>query len=450
MCGVAASVGDRSGERVTRMTQRLSHRGIRSSVTELGGASVGHVRLPIVGVGEDHDQPVRRGPWTVAFVGEILDFRERDPLAECDVDLVADAWSESGPEGFRELDGFWSVVAHDARDGTVHCLVDYLSQKPLYLRTDGGLSAVASEPDALLDLGPVVLDRVYLGAVVRYGYCQETWRTPYEGVRRMTPGEYAVLGPEGLRSLRRVDVLDPVRGSDDDLRREVEAAVRRRVTSSDVSVACLLSGGLDSSIAYVLGSRHGDLRAFHAENGEREVCVRVTNRFEDVALSTMDLPTALSYHQEPIDLGSLVPQAALSDAVGRTGTRVCLTGDGADEVFGGYGRSLRYDSQASDVWHELVAWHLPRLDRVMMRNLVEVRSPFLARRVVRIGLGLPWSDRRDKSSLRRVFRGELPAGVADVVKRPLRTIEVESDRERRSRNLVDLFTKEHGEMTCRQ
>jgi asparagine synthase (glutamine-hydrolysing) len=136
-----------------------------------------------------------------------------------------------------------------------------------------------------------------------------------------------------------------------------------------------------------------------------------------------------------------VPQCALSRSVGAQGIRVCLTGDGADEFFGGYGRSMRYDSQASDVFHELVAWHLPRLDRIMMRNLVEVRSPFLARRVAGIALGLPRTARYNKGILRSLFRADLPPGVADVSKRPLRTKRVEDDRESRSMELVRMFTE---------
>lgn len=435
----------------------MEHRGIRSRVVDLDGAAVGHVRLPIVGVDDGHDQPVVRGPWTVGFVGEVLDFRERRPGAECDVDLVADTWADEGAPGFRGFDGFWSVVAHDSRDGSMHVLVDYLAQKPMYVRErlpwDGSdFTAVASEPDALVAMGPVELDRVYLSSAVKWGYCPETWRTPYSCVRRMLPGEHAVVQAGRPVELSTVDPLVPTRMEYDELRREIVAAVRRRVESSDVPVACLVSGGLDSAIVHTLARRFGDVRSYHVENGELEQCMRVAPDAELLRCDDTSLSRALGYMQEPVDLGSLVPQAALSDAVGRAGgERVCLTGDGADELFSGYGRAHRYDSQASDVWHELVGWHLPRLDRVMMRNRIEVRSPFLARRVAGAALMIPYSARMGKKVLRDLFRGDLPDGVADVLKRPLKTMSVEDDREARSRELVKMFTRslEDGGMLCR-
>jgi asparagine synthetase B (glutamine-hydrolysing) len=203
----------------------------------------------------------------------------------------------------------------------------------------------------------------------------------------------------------------------------------------------LVSGGLDSAIVYALAKRHGDVVPYHVENDETAAAQRVVGergarvfRHKDIMVEE-----ALAYHQEPIDLGSLLPQVALSKVVEE---RVCLVGDGADEFFSGYGRAQRYDSQWSDVYHELVAFHLPRLDRVMMRNRVETRSPFLARRVAEIALALPWEVRRGKKILRDLFREDLPAGVADAPKRPLRTAEVERDREGWSKMLVDKFRSE--------
>jgi hypothetical protein len=109
-------------------------------------------------------------------------------------------------------------------------------------------------------------------------------------------------------------------------------------------------------------------------------------------------------------------------------------------LLGGYGRAGRYDSQQSDIYHELVNWHLPRLDRVMMRNRVEVRSPFLARRVVEAALGLPRWQRTYKKILRDLFRPEL-GDLVDVPKKPLRTPEVERDRESETLKLVKEFMR---------
>ena len=440
MCGVVAALGD-----VAAALALVEHRGIRSRLQVCAsGAHLGHARLPIVGLGAEHDQPVEIDGWTVCFVGEVLDFRDWQPDAACDLSLVARTWAADGAAGFQKFDGFWSVVAVDPA-GRIHALVDYLAQKPLYYRSDRYAVGLASEPDAAAALGPVTPDEVYFAAVIKWGFCPETWRTPYREVHKTLPGEYVRLerGKQPVRQV--VDPLVPRTAAPEELRSEIERAVQRRVLSSDVPVACLVSGGLDSAIVYTLASRAGDVRAYHVENGEEAEALEVVGdrgaRIANPGCVGVDRPLAVM--QEPVDLGSLVPQMALSDAIGRAGgERVCLTGDGADELFGGYGRARRYDSQASDVWHELVAFHLPRLDRVMMRNRIEVRSPFLSRRVAEIALGLPRVFRTDKSVLRDLFRADLPAGAADRKKRPLRTAEVERDREVWSKMLVDKFRRE--------
>jgi asparagine synthetase B (glutamine-hydrolysing) len=211
----------------------------------------------------------------------------------------------------------------------------------------------------------------------------------------------------------------------------------------------MVSGGLDSAVTYTLARRHGPIKTYHVENSELESALEVCPNIDwylPIEGDAVSLDKQLLYMQEPIDLGSLVPQILVSDAIGDS-ARVCLTGDGADELFGGYSRASRYDSQQSDVFRELVCWHLPRLDRVMMRNRIEVRSPFLARRVAEIALALPWSpDRQDKMVLRHLFADDLPEGVAQRHKRALRTREVEMGRTQRSRELVEaLMRREWGE-----
>lgn len=461
MCGVAAAVGWDAQEHVQRMVEHMSYRGTEPPRVwtyglhySRGAAAIGHVRLPIVGLGDVGRQPVELSDrQTLAFVGELLSFRDSDPNIPCDLHEVVRLWQERGPTGFADSDGFWSVVVFDEVSECLHLVVDYLAQKPLYYRTDHGIVAAASEPDAVAALAPVTPDAVYLASVIKWGYCPETWRTPYAEVRKTLPGEHVILNRSGLRSRAIVDSIQPrsFKGLDEtrrELRWAIDRAVQRRVVA-DVPIAMLLSGGLDSSIVYRLARGHTDaIRVYHVENGEQdreaaEAVLPPGDRMETVRLESYLGVEAVSVLQEPIDLGSLVPQYALSRAVRQSSdARVVLTGDGADELFGGYGRSQRYDSQASDVWHELVAWHLPRLDRVMMRQQLEVRSPFLSRDVVSIALGLPRAERTGKKILRDLFRDDLPEGIADREKVPLRMDDVARDRETWSRFLVDWFVRD--------
>jgi asparagine synthase (glutamine-hydrolysing) len=439
MCGVVACLGATDP---TPAADLLKHRGIR---TKAWGGAVGsmvHSRLPIVSLGEESDQPIIKGRWVIGFVGEILDYK--DWGFESDAELVGQFWYEHGAGAFRQHDGFWHILAIDTWNDTLHILGDYLAQKPCYYRTDGVVAA-ASDLDSIAALAPVFPDEVYFASVCKWGYCPERHRTPYSTVRKVLPGQYIVISKDGV--MLHAESIDPLKAESTshytDLRTEIEKAVERRVLSSDVPVAALVSGGLDSSIVYHLARRHGEVKAYFADEGDAAEQLRVslvvdTDPCEKITWGGVSTVDALRAMQEPIDLGSLKPQLALARQVKE---RVCLTGDGADEFFGGYGRAQRYDSQWSDVFHELVMWHLPRLDRVMMTNRVEVRSPFLARRVAQIALGLPRPLRTNKLILRDSFRDLVTPQIADQEKKPLRTKQVEEDREGTTQTLIDIFRR---------
>jgi asparagine synthase (glutamine-hydrolysing) len=443
MCGLVAVYGVGAVKKVELAVESIKHRGIRTNIKSGRNFSIAHCRLPIVGVEEENDQPVSGEHWTIGFVGEILDFREEYPGMECDVSLAKELWENYGPEKFRHHDGFWHLVA--ANELGIHYLTDYLSQKPLYARDELFWFAVSSELEPLLAMGPTSFDPVYLSAVIKWGYCPETFRTPYQGIRQVLPGMWGSFKISSGLKTQFVDYLKPKRITEEEFKEEIIKAIKRRVTSSDVPVACLVSGGLDSSIVYTIASRYGDVKAYHVDNDELEQCKLIAPEATLLDWREVTTDKALKYMQEPLDLGSLLPQVALSDAIANSGNeRVCLTGDGADEFFGGYSRSERYDSQASDVWQELVNWHLPRLDRVMMRNCIEVRSPFLARNVAEAALGLTHLERVNKGFLRYLFRKELPTEVTYGEKKALKIKECEFDRENRSSELVDKFVEMEG------
>ena len=135
---------------------------------------------------------------------------------------------------------------------------------------------------------------------------------------------------------------------------------------------------------------------------------------------------AIRYHQSPVDLGSVHPQSILGQSVSKEGFHVCLTGDGADELFGGYSRNDKYDSQGSDLFVELPYYHLPRLDRLMMRHTIELRTPFLAPKVIKAALSLSHYQRRNKAPLKQAFADILPPAIVSREKKALKTLRIKT------------------------
>ena len=97
-----------------------------------------------------------------------------------------------------------------------------------------------------------------------------------------------------------------------------------------------------------------------------------------------------------------------------------LTGDGADEIFGGYARNLNIDSWSYDVFKELPYYHNIRIDRMSMAFTKECRSPLMSLELVKHAKLLKWDDRKNKAALRKIYNGLLPDYITDAVKKPLR------------------------------
>ena len=214
------------------------------------------------------------------------------------------------------------------------------------------------------------------------------------------------------------------------IREAVETAVYNRLVS-DVPVSVLLSGGVDSSIIYKLMEEEThNFTIFHIENGEDSEYLQYLNIPSDLEVVNLDLKTGQNLddvifaNEGPVDLGSMLPQYRMAEAIAEHGIKVCITGDGADEVFGGYRRQFDYDAQYSDIFDELVFYHLPRLDKMSMRFTTELRSPFLARDVIQAGLALPYEDRIDKNGLKSYFDDIVPKEILYRRKHPLESKQV--------------------------
>jgi len=406
------------------MNETLRHRGIRSSYKKLNDNDLylGHTRLPIQGVDKRYDQPSVYGNYTAAMVGELFNFRAMDPSARTDLSVLMDQYSMNGSNVFMNFDGFWSVIIYNEFTGYTDIFTDHLAKKPLYYRTD--LCAFASEIKALTVLGENTFDKTYFSAVAKWGYCPED-RTPFSEIKKLPGGAHIQLNSMGyvINSKSYLSLLPSPSAS---LELIMEDAVRNRLVS-DVPVSLLMSGGLDSTIIYYLMRKHTDsMTIFHIDNDEAEYLNYIDFRPQDKLISLSiddtlyDTDEVLWHNDGPVDLGSLMPQYLLAKEIKKHGFNVCLSGDGADELFGGYKRITEYDSQYSDIFHELAYYHLPRLDKMMMAHTIELRSPFLAHYVIEHALSMKYEDRINKIGLKEAFKHIVPEEIVNRKKKPLR------------------------------
>lgn len=405
MCGLILAPSVYPEDRVVGALVRMGYRGPDfQSIITAGSWHIGHARLAIQDLSEKGNQPFIEGNRAFAFVGELFNHKhgERELLT-----LLLD-----NIDLFHDVDGFWSVV--EAQGRQARAITDHLGIKPLYWWPKHRIVCSEITPMFALEAAPA-LDEVYLSNCIKFGY-DYSGRTAWEGVYQIAPGTVVNFDGEGITlgaywDWRRVALARS-------LRDELDKAISNRLIS-DRPIALLFSGGLDSSIVYYsLKAQGQQVQTFTVENGESEY---LPPEVQVLDMKSVCIRQALAAMQAPIDLGSLLPQVQLAEAVKAQGFKVCLTGDGADELFGGYRRAKDYDSQHSDVFCELPYYHLPRLDRIMMRSTIELRSPFLAPKVVAHALRLPWEQRTEKQALKAAYADLLPETILQRPKHPLKS-----------------------------
>jgi asparagine synthase (glutamine-hydrolysing) len=375
MCGIAFLLapavppGERS-ERMDAALQRLKHRGPDESGNFVGHDFVaGHTRLAIIDLKGGH-QPMRDpgGRWILVFNGEIYNYRElRAQLAgrwnfrdDSDTEVLLAGLITEGAKFIERLDGMWAFVLHDVASGDLLLSRDRFGKKPLYYRQHGITFACASELPALEVLTPdvaVTEDAAGIADYFRYGYALPG-TTCLAGVREVLPAHTLRLRTDGSIVQERywAPSVEPWTGRFEEAAEQVRElltqGVRRRQLASDVEVGAFLSGGVDSTTVCALAqeSGFGRLRTFTAGFAEPTYDERAPAARAAAELGTLhtaeeikpDIAAALATELprrmgQPFGDSSLVPSALVASVAARH-VKVVLTGDGADEIFGGYAR----------------------------------------------------------------------------------------------------------------
>lgn len=339
-----------------------------------GPIGLGHRRLSIIDLSPAGRMPMSNEDGTVwaVFNGEIYNFRElRAELAskghqfrsQTDSEVILHAYEEWGPEACAKFDGMFAYAVWDGTRKRLVLARDITGEKPLYydhrpgttLRFASTLASLLSDPMMPRDLDP---DAVRLYAA--FGFVPAP-RSIIRGVAKLPPASYAVFSADGgvtvtpYWDLRRATERIPEPGTlsleaaTDEVHELLRTAVRSRLIS-DVPLGAFLSGGVDSSlvVALMAEAKAGDVRTFtigfkepqYDESGyAQRVAAHLGVKNDTQVITAHDvlreLPSVTQAIDEPMADFSVLPSLAVA-RLARQHVTVALTGDGADEAFGGY------------------------------------------------------------------------------------------------------------------
>ncbi|HEX8351553.1 MAG TPA: asparagine synthase (glutamine-hydrolyzing) [Pyrinomonadaceae bacterium] len=410
MCGICgvweygAAEGRVGLDVVASMRDRMPHRGPDDAGAQLfdgGRLGLGFRRLSIIDLSPAGHQPMRgcegAGVWLV-FNGEIYNHAElREGLerrghtyrSRTDSETIIHLYEERGLDFVKELEGDFAVALWDEGRGRLVLARDRVGVKPLYFRHAGGRLLFASEIKAILAHPSVTAE---LDEESLYHYLSflttPAPRTLFRGVGKIPAGHMLVCGRGGdVETIRYWDALPPEAPSngaraagEEEHRAEILRLLRESIKKrmmADVPFGVFLSGGVDSSanVALMAEQMSRPVDTFtvayrdHVELNEldsaRDVARRFGTNHREVLIGEREmldfLPDLVFHQDEPLADPVCVPLFYVSKLARESGTVVVQVGEGADELFSGYDKYVKYLCLYERFWRHAEA--APRLAR---------------------------------------------------------------------------------------
>lgn len=375
MCGIFGSINrDLSELRPGRAIQSILKRGPdRQShfSDEENRVSLGHVRLAIIDLSTSGDQPMSSadGRYTIVFNGEIYNYREiRSKLGKeyiwksnSDTEVILASFMKWGADCLAQFHGMFALAIWDSVQKKLFAARDRLGVKPFYYTFDGTNFAFASRPRVFFEYIDSFKSKLNRQAI---RYYLESGNIPgdlsiYDKIKKLEPGHYLEYSKSEI-SIKKYWSVDKISTdhtlahiSKGQMISELDQLVSKSVEwrmVSNVPVGAFLSGGIDSSLVSAVMSKLSDMpintftigfddknynESHHASNVARHIG---SKHFEET-LKVNDLidliPTFFKEYDEPFYDFSAFPTMAASRLASRE-VKVCLSGDGGDEAFGGY------------------------------------------------------------------------------------------------------------------
>jgi asparagine synthase (glutamine-hydrolysing) len=470
MCGIVGYVtpnGQAHHGVVKAMCDQIRHRGPDDDGYHVDGAcAIGMRRLAIIDLNTGH-QPISNEDGTVwiVFNGEIYNYQElRAGLiahghrfaTDSDTETIVHLYEQHGEDGIARLRGMFAYAIWDSRKRKLLLVRDRFGKKPLYYAVLPEGIYFASELKCLRTAGiPLDLDPEALRLYFRFSYIPDPL-SPFEQVRKLEPGTWLSYSEGDVRRGRYWTLPPPAetKAAQDPAQtyegilREFDESVRMRMIA-DVPLGAFLSGGIDSSsvVASMALQSSEPIKTFsigfeHGVYNELEYAAAVARRYSTdhhtmmVHPDSVDLVPRLVWHfDEPFADSSAIPTFLVSQFAAQY-VKVVLTGDGGDELFGGYPNVLaleghrKFDLIPSPVRRAIGAvaewlpyqaygknylWMISRPSALERYFEFAHTQHYLSRNLLENG----WMMPLEEPLLRRAFDGCLLPETADIVSQAL-------------------------------
>lgn len=378
MCGINGIISKRPvsdlGTRIYRMNKSIEHRGPDDDAVwcdQSVSIGFGHRRLSIIDLDQRSKQPMisNSGRWLIVFNGEIYNYKELKKKTgyayrtHSDTEVILAYVEEFGIDRFlQDCNGMFAIGLYDLFEKTVYICRDRMGIKPLYYYHDNERLIFSSEIKGILNSG--LIDAVFNETAIDEYLANRYVRAPYsffQGIYQVLPGTYRKYN----RALEWEEIVywDLPQNfnmeetyNEEDLEEEFMVRLKKAIVdrmAADVPVGTYLSGGVDSSIISAIAAKNTDqkLNTYtigFEEMNEFSYAEYVAKRYQtdhheikmtmDDYFSLMD--EAIEYKDAPLGVPNEIPLLRMSRELKKKIT-VVLSGEGADELMGGYGRIFR-------------------------------------------------------------------------------------------------------------
>ncbi len=377
MCGFAGKLNLNSLERTSYLDKKFdkAYKRLRSRGPDDKGIWVDnniyllHTRLKILDLSKDSSQPMHKDNYVICFNGEIYNFKKlklelidkgHSFVSNGDTEILISAWKEWGVSMLKKLDGMFSFVIWDTKNKNLFLARDRFGKKPLvYCIKDNSIFFASDVKSLACLIEGTSLNKEAIQSLFRFRFIYEPM-TIYKNFIKLSPGSFMKFNNYGAKVedwyYKSLKNKQPQFDSIQQLKNLVNKAVNKRLVS-DVPLGIFLSGGIDSAIIMSSIAEHGkkvptftvgfkNQKKYYDESISAK---KISKYFgfenktiyldEKKVLGSID--QILDANDEPFADSSAIAMHMISNSV-KDDIKVALTGDGGDELFGGYNKYTSY------------------------------------------------------------------------------------------------------------